>query len=45
MKFQVTLTKEKVVIVNALDKDDLMFKLEKYEKQGWNYEHAYQEAK
>ena len=32
MKFEVTFTKEKVVYVNALDKDDLMFKIEKYEK-------------
>lgn len=43
MKFRVMLTKEKVVYVKALDEDDLMLKIEKYEKQGWNYEHSVRE--
>jgi hypothetical protein len=45
MKFNVTFTKEQVVEIHALDKDDLMQKIEKWEKQGWNYEHAREEAK
>ena len=45
MKFIVTFTKEQIVEINALDKDDLMQKVEKWEQKGWNYEHAREETK